>query len=529
LKRSIPGLTLSALLLAAAGAHARPESSIVPGNTMPGPLKAVRYDQHLGEQVPLDLAFRDDAGRPVRLGDYLGKRPAVLVLAYYRCPMLCDMVMQAAESGLKPLSLDPGKDFEVIVASIDPTDTPERAAMKKRDIVQRYARPGTEGGWHFLSGGQPPLSRLASSSSSFSCGVGRPPGPGPWEPPDMKSTFPLFPDSASALSGHVDALYIIWAVVSVFFTLLIAGLIVFFMTRYRRRDPEQVGVEERAIVWLELLWSAVPLVIMLAMFAWGTRVFFQLYRPPVDAVEYTAIGKQWMWKIQHPEGQREINALHIPVGQAIKVKLASEDVIHSFYIPAFRIKQDAVPGRYTSLWFKATKPGTYHLFCAEYCGTEHSRMIGSVIVMETRDYENWLAGGTAGKSMVASGAELFTSHACDTCHRASPGIIQRGPKLEGVYNSQVKLADGRTVVADDNYIRESILNPTAKVVAGYDPVMPTFQGQVTEEQLTQLIAYVRSLGAGSDAALTAGATATTAAATPAAPTAQPNAGSKPQK
>lgn len=310
----------------------------------------------------------------------------------------------------------------------------------------------------------------------------------------MKSTFPLFPDSASSLSSHVDALYIIWALVSVFFTILIAGLIVFFMARYRRSDPEQVGVEERAVVWLEILWSAVPLAVMLAMFAWGTRVFFQLYRPPVDAVEYTAIGKQWMWKIQHPEGQREINALHIPVGQAIKVKLASEDVIHSFYIPAFRIKQDAVPGRYTSLWFKATKPGVYHLFCAEYCGTEHSRMIGSVYVMEPRDYESWLAGGSGGKSMVASGADLFTSLACVSCHRASPGINQRGPNLEGVYNSQVKLADGRTVTADDNYVRESILNPFAKMVAGYDPVMPTFQGQVTEEQLTQLIAYVRSLG-----------------------------------
>ncbi|HEY3571806.1 MAG TPA: c-type cytochrome, partial [Thermoanaerobaculia bacterium] len=162
--------------------------------------------------------------------------------------------------------------------------------------------------------------------------------------------------------------------------------------------------------------------------------------------------------------------------------------------PAFRIKQDAVPGRYTSLWFKAEKPGTYHLFCAEYCGTEHSRMIGSVIVMEQRDYENWLAGGTAGKSMVEVGAELFNTLACVTCHRAAPGVTQRCPKLEGVYGSQVKLSDGRTVVADDNYIRESILNPTAKIVAGYDPVMPTFQGQVTEEQLTQLIAYVRSLG-----------------------------------
>ena len=195
----------------------------------------------------------------------------------------------------------------------------------------------------------------------------------------MKSTFPLFPDSASALSGRVDMLYTVWVLVSLFFTALIAGLIIFFMARYRRRHFEEVGADERAAVWLEILWSAVPLLIMLFMCAWGMRVFFELYRPPADAVEYTAIGKQWMWKVQHPDGQREINALHVPVGQAIKMKLASEDVIHSFYIPAFRVKQDAVPGRYTSLWFKAEKPGTYHLFCAEYCGTEHSRMIGSVI------------------------------------------------------------------------------------------------------------------------------------------------------
>jgi cytochrome c oxidase subunit 2 len=310
----------------------------------------------------------------------------------------------------------------------------------------------------------------------------------------MKSTFPLFPDSASALSRDVDALYAVWVLVSLFFTALIAGLILFFMARYRRRHPEEVGQKERAALWLEILWSVIPLGIMLVMFAWGTRVFFQLYRPPADAVEYTAIGKQWMWKVQHPDGQREINTLHMPLGQAIKLKLASEDVLHSFYIPAFRVKQDAVPGRYTSLWFRATKTGVYHLFCAEYCGTEHSRMIGSVIVMEPRDYENWLAGGTAGKSMVASGSDLFTSLACVTCHRAAPGITQRGPNLEGVFGSQVKLADGRAVTADDNYVRESILNPTAKVVAGFDPVMPTFQGQVTEEQLTQLIAYVRSLG-----------------------------------
>ena len=324
----------------------------------------------------------------------------------------------------------------------------------------------------------------------------------------MSSPFPLFPDSASSLSGDVDTLFIVWSVISLFFTILIAGLIVFFMARFRRRHPEEVGAEEKEALWLEIGWSVIPLIIALAMFVWGTRVFFDIYRPPADAVEYTAIGRQWMWKVQHPEGQREINTLHVPVGQSVRMKLASEDVIHSFYIPAFRVKQDAVPGRYTSLWFHPTKPGVYHLFCAEYCGAEHSKMIGSVIVMEPRDYQSWLAGGAAGKSMVATGGDLFQSLACVTCHRAgASGRLARGPALEGVYGTQVKLADGRTVIADDNYVRESILNPTAKVTAGWEPVMPTFQGQVTEEQLSQLIAYVRSLGAPASASAPASAAA----------------------
>jgi cytochrome c oxidase subunit II len=311
--------------------------------------------------------------------------------------------------------------------------------------------------------------------------------------------FSLFPDSASRLSGDVDLLFVVWCVISVFFSALIAGLILYFMTRYRRRHPEDVGANEREANWLEIGWSVVPLAIMLAMFAWGARVFFRIYRPPQDAVEFTAIGRQWMWKVQHPGGQREINEMHVPVNQPIRVTLASEDVIHSFYIPAFRIKQDAVPGRYTAIWFQATKPGTYHLFCAEYCGTQHSKMIGSVVVMEPQEYEIWLAGGATGKSMVASGAELFQSLACVTCHRAGnvgdTGRVARGPALEGIYNRQVKLADGRTLIADDNYIRESILTPTAKIVAGWEPVMPTFQGQVSEEQLSALITYIRSLGA----------------------------------
>lgn len=326
----------------------------------------------------------------------------------------------------------------------------------------------------------------------------------------MNQQFPLFPEAASTVANDVDLLFLVWSVISLFFTALIAGLIVYFMARYRRRHPEEVGHPERAAMWLEVGWSVIPLVIMLAMFVWGTKVFFQIYRTPEDAVRYSAVGKQWMWKFQHPTGQREINTLHVPVGLPIRMDLQSEDVIHSFFVPAFRVKQDAVPGRVTSVWFEATRPGVYHLFCAEYCGGEHSKMIGSVIVLEPQEYENWLAGAGTGQTMAASGAALFESLACVTCHREeTAGTIVRGPDLDGLYGSQVQLADGRAVVADDEYIRESILNPQAKLVAGWDPVMPTFQGQVTEEQLSQLIAYVRTLGGTGSAG---GATASGAAA-----------------
>jgi cytochrome c oxidase subunit 2 len=331
----------------------------------------------------------------------------------------------------------------------------------------------------------------------------------------MRQDLPLFPESASSLASDVDRLFYAWTAISIFFTLLIAVLIVYFMVKYRRRSEDEVGQNESAANILEIAWSVIPLIISLAMFAWGARVFFQIYRPPANAVEYYSIGKQWMWKFQHPGGQREINTLHVPVGLPVKLNLQSEDVIHSFYVPAFRVKQDAVPGRQTSIWFRPTKAGTYHLFCAEYCGTEHSRMIGSIIVMEPKDYEQWLAGGPAAQSMVASGASLFQSLACNTCHRPSAGMTQRGPALEGVYGRAVKLVDGRTLTADDAYIRESILNPQAKIVAGWTPVMPTFQGQITEEQLLSLLSYVRSLGgggpeAGGNAVPSAGAGASSA-------------------
>jgi len=307
----------------------------------------------------------------------------------------------------------------------------------------------------------------------------------------MFTNFPFFPQQASAQASQVDGVYFFLVAVTAFFSLLIATLIAVFAVKYRRRNDDEVGAAIHGSLALEMLWTIIPLGIVMVMFAWGAKVFFDLYRAPAGAMEIFVVGKQWMWKVQHPDGQREINELHVPVGRPVKLIMGSEDVIHSFYIPDFRVKADVIPGRYNTLWFEATKPGRYHLFCAEYCGNQHSGMIGSVVAMEPSDFQAWLGGGAASDSPVAAGEKLFTSLACITCHTEGSGA--RGPVLTGLVGTEVELADGRTVVADDAYLRESIVNPQAKVVAGFQPIMPTFQGLVTEEQLLQLIAYVKSL------------------------------------
>ena len=281
--------------------------------------------------------------------------------------------------------------------------------------------------------------------------------------------------------------------ITAFFSLLIAGLIVVFVIKYRRRSKDEVGEAIHGSLALELMWTIIPFFIVMGIFAWGAKVFFDFYRPPADAMEIYVVGKQWMWKVQHMDGQREINELHVPIGKPVKLVMGSEDVIHSYYIPAFRVKADVIPGRYNTLWFTAIKPGTYHLFCAEYCGTKHSGMVGSIVAMEPADFQAWLGGGTTDDSPAAAGAKLFTALACNTCH-LPPGQGQgRGPVLDNLYGHQVELQNGMKVVADEAYIRESIVAPQAKIVAGFQPLMPTFQGLVTEEQILQLIAYVRSL------------------------------------
>jgi cytochrome c oxidase subunit 2 len=317
----------------------------------------------------------------------------------------------------------------------------------------------------------------------------------------MQSSFPLFPQAASSIASDVDLLYFFILAVSSFFTVLVSAAVVYFAIKYRRRHPDEVGADIHGSIALELLWTVIPFVLAMVMFFWGADLYFRIARPPADAMEVFVVGKQWMWKVQHPEGVREINELHVPIGRPVRITLGSEDVLHDYYIPAFRVKMDAVPGKLTTMWFTATKAGTYHIFCAEYCGTQHSGMIGQVIAMEPQDYEAWLAGGRSTGSAVENGAKLFTTLACITCHKTDSS--GRGPILNGVFGSTVQLQDGRKVVVDENYIRESIMNPQAKVVLGYQPIMPTFQGTVSEENLLQIIAYIKTLKAAEPAAAAA--------------------------
>ena len=302
---------------------------------------------------------------------------------------------------------------------------------------------------------------------------------------------PIFPDQASTFATDVDALYFFIVAVSAFFAMVVAVSVVYFGVRYHRSHDRQTGARIEGSLPLELLWSVIPTMIAMVMFGWGASVFYHLRRPPDEAMQIYAVGKQWMWKFQHLEGQREINELHIPAGRPIKITISSEDVLHSLYFPAFRTKMDAIPGRYTELWFEATTPGTYHIFCTEYCGTNHSGMIGSVTVLEPAAYQTWLQGGGEGGTLAQRGARVFESQACGSCHLENGQ--GRGPSLKDIVGKTETLQDGSTVVVDDAYLRESILTSQAKIVKGFQPLMPTFQGLISEENLVALIEHVKSM------------------------------------
>ncbi len=304
-------------------------------------------------------------------------------------------------------------------------------------------------------------------------------------------SLPFFPTEASTSAQQVDALYLTLVAFSCLIMLGVFGPMIFFLFKYRKGSKADRTPIKVSTMKVEITWTVIPLILSLGLFAWGAKTYLDIEQPPPGALEIQVVGKQWMWKIQHQEGNREINELHVPLGRTIKVTLASQDVIHSFFLPAFRLKQDAVPGRYTTEWFKPTRAGTFHLFCAEYCGTGHSQMVGKLVVMRPEDYQHWLSTQITGVSLARQGAQLFRDLGCSGCHIGSKSI--RCPPLEGIYGKAVPLESGQVVIANDQYIHDSILLPQSQIVAGYKPEMPSFDGHVTEEDVFKLVAYIKSL------------------------------------
>lgn len=311
-------------------------------------------------------------------------------------------------------------------------------------------------------------------------------------PAALAAMIPGHPPTASSIAGQVDQVYYVLTAISVFFSVLIFGCIFFFMVRFRRRSPDDRAVQIHGSVPLEVLWTVIPTVICAFIFIWSSYLYVRNARPPANSTEIFVIGKQWMWHIQHPEGPREINALHVPVGQAVKLTVTSQDVIHGFFVPAFRVKKAVVPGLYNSLWFKPDQIGKFHLFCTEYCGAGHSKMTGWIYVMSPQDYTAWLDGQMQSQSMAQEGSRLFNQLGCNACHTADN--TGRGPTLVGKYGTQETLKDGSTRTVDEELIRQAIVNPNSIQLPKYPPIMPTFKGQVDESQVLQLIAYIKSLG-----------------------------------
>lgn len=306
----------------------------------------------------------------------------------------------------------------------------------------------------------------------------------------MALMFPIQPEQASTVSVEWDYLFYFLTALTIFFAGLIFLLVFYFAIKYRRRSPDEVPPQNEGNLLLELAWTIIPAGICVLIFVWASELFVRTQRPPANAEEIFVVAKQWMWKVQHPEGPREIDQLHIPVGQPIKLTMTSEDVIHDFGVPAFRIKKDVVPGMYSTEWFTATKTGEFHLFCDQYCGTGHSHMVGTIVVMKPDDYTHWLTSQMNVEPLSERGERLFAQLGCNTCH--AEGAKTAAPPLQGLFGSEVRLQNGQTVKADDEFLRNAILGPQG--VAGYPTLMPTFQGQVNEEEVLALIAYIKSLG-----------------------------------
>ena len=300
----------------------------------------------------------------------------------------------------------------------------------------------------------------------------------------------LFPREASTMAPWADALYFFLIGMTLTGLLLVGALVIGFSVRYRKaRSPVATQVEGSTL--LEATWTIIPLAIFLVTFVWGALLYFRIYNPPANSMNIYVVGKQWMWKAEHPGGQHEINALHIPVGRPVQLTMISQDVFHSFSIPDFRVKREVIPGRYSTVWFQATDPGVYHIFCTQYCGTKHSGMIGEVTAMTPEDYQRWTETSTSGMSLAQNGERLFASMGCNACH--SGNAAARGPNLANVYGSKLQLVSGGDVLVNDAYLRDAILNPSQHVTAGYAPIMPTYQGQISEDGLIDLVEYIKTL------------------------------------
>jgi cytochrome c oxidase subunit II len=300
----------------------------------------------------------------------------------------------------------------------------------------------------------------------------------------------LFPREASTIAPYADALYFYLMLITVVGILLVAALVFGFSIRYRK-DRSPVATQVEGSTLLEATWTIIPLALFMVAWIWGALLYFRIYNPPTNAMNIYVVGKQWMWKAEHEGGQHEINALHVPTGRPVQLTMISQDVFHSFSIPDFRVKREVIPGRYSTVWFEATTPGTYHIFCTQYCGTNHSAMIGEVTVLNPDDYEKWTQESTSGMSLAQNGERLFASMGCNSCHSGSAAA--RGPNLAGVYGSKLQLTNGSDVLVNDAYLRDAILNPSQHVTAGYAPIMPTYQGQVSEDGLIDLVEYIKNL------------------------------------
>ena len=300
----------------------------------------------------------------------------------------------------------------------------------------------------------------------------------------------LFPAEASTIAPWTDALYFFLLGMTLVGLLLVGALVFYFSLTYRK-EKHPIATQVEGSTLLEATWTIIPLAIFLVTFVWGALLYFRIYNPPTNAMNIYIVGKQWMWKAEHPGGQHEINNLHVPIGRPVQLTMISQDVFHSFSIPDFRVKREVIPGRYSTVWFQATEAGTYHIFCTQYCGTAHSAMIGEITAMTPDDYTKWTQQSTSGMSLAQNGERLYASMGCNACHNGSAAA--RGPNLAGVYGSKLQLTNGSQVLVNDAYLRDAILNPSQHVTAGYAPIMPTYQGQISEEGLIDLVEFIKNL------------------------------------